>query len=378
MEEYTEYDIIRVKGEYNMNQNFVADISEFQSGINYKGLSNEVGFVWVRISDGATHYDRRVAEHIKGFKDCGANNYGFYWYLRPWDYKDGYAEATQVLKWIKEFDDITKSKRPIMLDVEEYTVRQGTMREAVQGCIDALLNAGVEKKQIWLYIANDKFDAFNLPKEYKTVVPRYAYADRTVNEPIWSVQPHRGENLWQFSCTYSSPNVSSGWIDMSVFMNNSSLVDIYPFDRKPSYYHAILKRVRLKQTTNIYKDKDLNTVLRSYPRGEEFELVPEKPYQTPGGATRYKTQSGFYITGNQDYVNSIYYLQDSYNGSHTIELTKSAYIYEDKYFEKPVRTYPTGTQFNIVENVFISSGRRAFKTQSGFYITANKDYAVFV
>lgn len=376
-----------------MNKNLVADISQFQPKVNYKGLSQEVLFTWVRISDGANYYDRKVDVHIKGFNDAKANNYGYYWFLRPWNYQDGYNEATQVLKWVNELekknghDTIQKSKRPIMLDVEQFTNTSGSMRQAVQGCVDALLKAGLSQSQIWIYVACDKFESFNLNlKGFKTIVPKYAYANQTVNTPYYSVQPYKGENLWQYTCTYSSKNVD-GWMDMSIFMNGTKPEVLYPFGKniehvsevnKPTYYNAVLKRIRLKQTTKIYKDKYLNDPVRSYPKDTEFELVPEKPFKTKSGATRYKTESGYYITGNQDYVNSIYYLDKCYDGKKTIELKQAAYLYKDKYFEERIRKYDKGTRFNIVENVALSSGRRCFKTESGYYITANKDYSKFV
>lgn len=366
------------------NKNLVCDISEFQTNVDYKGLSNQVLFTWVRISDGATYYDHKVNQHINGFKKAGADNYGFYWFLRPNNYNDGKSEAAQVLKWIKEYEDITKTGRPLMLDIEQFTNTSGTMRQAVQGCIDYLLKAGVKKEQMWLYIDNGKYNQFNINTTgFKTMVPTYAYMDRTVNTPYWSLMPKHGQQLWQYTATFSSPYVA-GNVDMSVFCNDGKPEMLYPFrktelkplSKNPEYYTAKLKRVRLNRPTYIYKDKKLKTKVQQFDTGEEFEIV-EGPFKD-GKATRYKTESGFYITGNLDYVNSIYHLRKEYNGSKTVELKRKAKLYKDKEFKKVVREYPKGTQFNIKDNVGLSNGRRVFKTESGFYITANKDYTKFV
>lgn len=182
---------------------------------------------------------------------------------------------------------------------------------------------------------------------------------------------------WQFTDNWKGMKID-GSICLTDDLTKKATSQSTGSTTNAEYYRSILKRVRLKQTTKIYKDKYLDQEVRSYPKGEEFELVPEKPFTTGSGATRYRTESGFYITGNMDYVDSIYYLAKEYSGKKTIELKREAKIYKDKEFEQPVRSYPKGTQFKVVENVALSSGRRCFKIESGHYITANKDYSKFV
>lgn len=379
------------------NKNLVADISEFQTNVDYKGLSEQVLFTWLRISDGATYYDHMIEKHINGFKKAKANNYGFYWFLRPNNYEDGKSEAAQVLKWIKEYEDITKTGRPLMLDIEQFTNTSGTMRQAVQGCIDYLLKAGVKKEQIWLYIDNSKYNQFNInTKGFKTIVPTYAYMDRTVNSPYWDLLPQHGQQLWQYTCTFSSPYVQ-GNLDMSVFCNDGKPEMLYPFkankpelpplSKNPTYYHSEkTKAITIKRSCAVYdnyafsKAKKLKTL---QPSNKEFKILKwweqgEKPNQLSRLYIEYENGKKGWITGSLDYVNSVYYLASEYSGKKYIEATQDQYIAEYNDLSGRLTKIKKGDRFKVEANISDKAGYARFKLSNGKYASARKNHWKFV
>lgn len=374
------------------NRNLVADISEFQTSVNYKGLSDEVLFVWCRISDGATHYDRRIQQHVNGFKKAGADNYGFYWFLRPLNYSDGQAEAKQVLAWIKEYEDITKTGRPLMLDIEQFTNTSGTMRNAVQGCIDYLLNAGIKREQLWLYIDNGKYNQFNINTSgFKTIVPTYAYMDRAVNSPYWDLMPKHGQQLWQYSSTYASPNVA-GNLDMSIFCNDGKPEMLYPYkggqstvSEKDTYLHSgRVKKIITKRDTGLYDSYALSKakVIATIPKGTTLKVVEswfEGPKETD--LSRFKVEFNGktgWVSGNDDIVESAYWLMDKYGKKTKVKMKRDEYLYSDVALQKGKKPVKKGDVFTIEVNTTDPAGYPRLKTSFGMYLSALKSFTEWV
>lgn len=359
-----------------MTKKIIIDVASYQSHFtvnDYKRTGASAAII--KLTEGTNYANPYAKDQINKVSAAGVKHIHFYHFQRATSVEGMKAEARFCIAQAKK---LNLKGCYIFLDAE--LTNAVPSEAAVLAFYNEIRKAGFKAGFYTYQFMFPKFSKKCFTASDGVWVAAYPLGNKATNsEPDMNYFPSQ-ENvmLWQFTDNWKGMNVDGSIdIDGRLFKGNNAPNKPTQED-KPSYYNAVLKRIRLKQTAKIYKDKYLNDPVRSYPKDTEFELIPEKPFKTKSGATRYKTESGYYITGNQDYVNSIYFLDKSYSGKKTIELKQAAYLYKDKYFKERVRKYEKGTRFNIVENVALSSGRRCFKTESGYYITANKDYSKFV
>lgn len=354
-----------------MSKKIVIDVASYQSGMSvasYKATGAEVAII--KLTESTNYINPYIASQIDKCRQAGIKHIHFYHFQRGTSTSQLKAEAQFCVRVAKQYG---YKGSYIFLDAELTGAVPTT--EAIKAFYKIVRDAGYKAG---FYT-------------YKFMYPRFHPSVFTTSDGVWAAAYPLGDKAtsshpnmgyfpsvanclaWQFTDNWKGMH-----IDGSITLDNRLLGGSSQQEKTASYYKGILKRIRLKQTTKIYKDKHLKTAVRSYGEGEEFEIIPQKPYITKSGATRYQTESGFYITGNMDYVDSLYYLGMNYNQSHLIELKRTAKLYNDKSFKQVVREYPKGTQFKVVENVALDNGRHCFKVQSGHYITANKDYVKFV
>lgn len=340
------------------DKEIVLDLASYQANMTTQQIK-ETGATTaiIKLTEGTGYTNPYISSQIEKCKKAGVKNIHFYHFQRGVTPYQLQSEANFAVNTAKHFG---YKGSYIFLDAELTNAVPST--QAVGEFYKTVRQAGY-KAGFYTY-------QFMYPYFSKSVftgsdgvwAAAYPLGNRaTWSKPNMSYFPSQDNVLaWQFTDNWQGKNV-----DSSITLDDR--LTLKP--QKQTYYHAKLKRVRLKQPTKIYKDKELTKPAGEFATGEEFEIIGGS-YSRKNGATSYKTQSGFYITGNQSYVNSIYHLSNP----KTVELKKTAKIYKDPEFKHPVRSYSKGTQFNVTKNVALSSGRRCFKTQSSFYITGNKDY----
>ena len=141
----------------------------------------------------------------------------------------------------------------------------------------------------------------------------------------------------------------------------------------------------IKNACNIYDGVAFSKAkkLGETKEGKEYKVVDvwDKGKKSTD-ISRYKIEyaKGKYgwITGNQYYVSSAYYLDKTYSGKTKIKALKSCNVYDDKDLNSDVGDIKKGEVFTVVENVSSSAGTPRFKLRSGKYVTARKDYWKFV
>ena len=153
-----------------------------------------------------------------------------------------------------------------------------------------------------------------------------------------------------------------------------------------TYYHSRrAKALVIKNACNIYDGVAFSKAkkLGEAKEGKEYKVVDVWDKGTKStDISRYKIEyaKGKYgwITGNQYYVSSAYYLDKTYSGKTKIKALKSCNVYDDKDLNRDVGDIKKGEVFTVVENVSSSAGTPRFKLKSGKYVTARKDYWKFV
>lgn len=356
-----------------MSKKIVIDVASYQGGMSvadYKATGASVAII--KLTESTNYTNPYIADQINKCKQAGIKHIHFYHFQQGTTPAQLRAEANYAVSVAKQYGF---KGSYIFLDAELTNAVPST---------DAI-------KEFYSIVRANGYRAGFYT--YKFMYSRFSNTVFTSSDGVWAAAYPLGNKAtsshpdmnyfpsvdnalaWQFTDNWKGMH-----IDGSITLDDRLLLGakdaLPPLSKNPEYYTAKLKRVRLKRPTWIYKDKKLSQKVKQFETGEEFEIV-EGPFKD-GKKTRYKTESGFYITGNMDYVNSLYHLRKEYKGSKTVELKRTAKLYKDKEFKKVVREYPKGTQFNIKDNIGLPNGRRVFKTESGYYITANKDYVAWV
>lgn len=362
-------------------KNFFIDVSEHQgTNINFSRLKEQVDGVIVRVQYGSNYEDRTYKHTISKLKENGIP-FGVYAWVRGSSYSDMRTEARDF--YTRATNAGADNSTWFFLDVEEQSM--GDMRGGCENYRDELKKLGVQ--HVGVYVANHLFNGFNLDVDKFDClwVPTYGNNDAYHDEH--SPQALHNADIHQYSSTGRLDSIPGVDLDCNRCENGFSPETIFgggePVQKQPTenntgsenneYYNVKLSAIRAKGKLGIYKDEKLTERVRYYDRGTEFNLTGDI-YTGSTGATRYKTQSGFWISGNKKYIDPVYYLET--RGK--IKLKKSVNIYKDVNMTQLVRSYGPGTVFNVVGNEMRNDLKRSFKTESGFYITSHKDYVALI
>lgn len=155
----------------------------------------------------------------------------------------------------------------------------------------------------------------------------------------------------------------------------------------PTYYHSSkVKALKIKNETYLYdgvalsKAKKLKKLTPSTTK--EYKVL--KIWKQ---GNKEKDMSRFYIdvdgtkgwvTGNTFYIDSVYYIANSYGQRTRVKLRKYTYACSDKELSKGKVKVKKGEVFTVVDNVADKNGYARLKLKSGKYITARKDFVEFV
>lgn len=184
--------------------------------------------------------------------------------------------------------------------------------------------------------------------------------------------------------SFPSDNVNGGHTFNDVIFSTSGLVgglrpkNMIAKPKKPTYYTSKnVTKIMAKKDCYIYKKPKQNKKerVKKVKKGQVLEVSGIVQYKS--GVSRFKVKGG-YITGNQEYVSSVYYLLEKYGKSKTIQIKKTCYLYDDKNFKKRIRKLKKGEKVTIVDNVKSSGKARRLKTFNGNYITAHKEFSKWI
>lgn len=165
----------------------IADVSEFQSDINWLQVSNAgLALGIIRIQDGENHID---FEYVKNLQGVLANklNYAVYAFFRGVNEADSQAEARAFYQRVQSVVKGKQQPRFYALDIE--TIENNNMRGTVNAYISQLNDLGIPNSQIVLYIANHLYQQLNLDitKAGSIWIPSYG------TKPLY---PY---DLWQYT-----------------------------------------------------------------------------------------------------------------------------------------------------------------------------------
>lgn len=198
-----------------------------------------------------------------------------------------------------------------------------------------------------------------------------------------TVCPHRSADI------HGNTNGTLNYFisEIKRYMNGGSTPK--PKPQKPkvdTYYHSRrAKAIVIKNSCNIYDGVAFGKAkkLGEAKEGKEYKVVDvwDKGKKSTD-LSRYKIEYAKgkfgWVTGNQWYISSAYYLDKAYDGKVKIQAEKSCNVYADPDFKKDVGDIKKGEVYTVVDNVSSKGGTPRFKLKSGKYVTARKDYWKFI
>jgi len=181
-------------------------------------------------------------------------------------------------------------------------------------------------------------------------------------------------NGWQWTSTAKLP-ASYGQFDVSQMYSNFYFGGKAKNHAKPKpakYFDWKPDTVFAKTNVSRYTDKALKHKVDTFPAGTVFDVVELVKY---GKTSRFKLANGMYISGNQNYVNNLYYTTNS--KVRVVKSVKGTNKYSDLDFKHKVKGFKTGTEFDV-EKVVKHGKITRLQLADGTYISANKLINKFV
>lgn len=265
---------------------------------------------------------------------------------------DPVAEAQWFVKHLKSHG--IKEMEPVIVDVEDGSLMSNATKD-VKSFVEYVESQGY--KNTWVYTMSSWYGS----RLSVSLAKRWWIASYGISKLNISTA-----KAWQYTDNWKRIGVD-GSIDYNGVMFKYDDGKVTAKTKKATYYNWNPKLVQSLTPIGIYKDVEFKHRVRYFKAGTQFKI--KSVVKSKAGTPRLVTESGFYITANRANVRNWYYVTDP----KSVTIIKATYLYKDKDREKQVRKYGKGTVFTITDTVRWGD-IWLLKTESGFYLTANKSY----
>ncbi|VDG18261.1 hypothetical protein [Lactobacillus curieae] [Lactiplantibacillus mudanjiangensis] len=264
---------------------------------------------------------------------------------------DPVSEAQWFVKHLKSHG--IKETEPVVVDVEDGSLMTNPTKD-VKAFVEYVESQGY--KNTWVYTMGSWYGS----RLSASLSKRWWIAWYGISKlPI-------SAKAWQYTDNWKRIGVD-GSIDYNGVMFKYDDGKVTAKTKKASYYSWNPKLVQALTPIGIYKDVEFKHRVRYFKAGTQFKI--KSVAKSKAGTPRLVTESGFYITANRENVRNWYYVTNP----KSVTIIKATYLYKDKDRTQHIRKYGKGTVFTIID-VINWGGIWELKTESEFYMTANKDY----
>lgn len=156
-------------------------------------------------------------------------------------------------------------------------------------------------------------------------------------------------------------------------------------DEPATYYHTKrIKKIITKKSIDMYDGYALSKAKKvaSVPAGKTLKVLDiwkqgDKSTDMSRFKVEYNGKTGW-VTGNDDYIESAYYLNARYGDKTKVKILKDGYAYQTKGLDGRKTAIKKGDVYTITENVTDKAGYPRLKLKSGMYISALKSFSKWV
>lgn len=180
-----------------------------------------------------------------------------------------------------------------------------------------------------------------------------------------------GVAIFQFTSTYKAGGLD-GNVDLTGITDNGySCHNVETPAPATKYYSWNPRKVKATGSVWTYDDLKSRKKVGHWPKGTEFDIA--KVVHVAGKVYRLQLDNGKYLSGRYDRFKNMYYCNSKLKQVKNIKAVK---LYKNPERTKSVGVFSKGNYFNIKSIAKTKSGLWELKTESEFYMTANKDYVV--
>lgn len=341
---------------------YQSDTLEFFNNLKSHGVFGVIIKLTEGSNPGSAYLNPRAKAQYTNAKKAGLKICGFYHYARFWGNADARNEAKWFIQGLKDIG-VTSKEAVMVCDAEDLSLNSSIagLTSDVNAFLNYLKDSGYSK-----------VDTYSGAYYFKSRM----YRNKLVSKNLWvasygSASAGISCGTWQFTDNYKGLKVDAS-LDYSGYYSNVKNGAIS--DGKPSYYSWTPYMVTALSKINIYKTVNFKAhkPVRSYNAGTDFKI--KKIVKSNDKVPHFLTDSGFYITANKDLVKNTYYVDNPKE----VKTLKTVWLHSDLPFKVSNRVkgtkYSRGTYFNIAEIKDIGHGLTALKTDSGYWLSANKHY----
>lgn len=156
-------------------------------------------------------------------------------------------------------------------------------------------------------------------------------------------------------------------------------------DEPATYYHTKrIKKIITKKVIDMYDSYALSKAKKvaSVPAGKILKVLDiwkqgDKSTDMSRFKVEYNGKTGW-VTGNDDYIESAYYLNAKYGDKTKVKILKDGYAYQTKELDGRKTAIKKGDVYTITDNITDKAGYPRLKLKSGMYISALKSFSQFV
>lgn len=156
--------------------------------------------------------------------------------------------------------------------------------------------------------------------------------------------------------------------------------------KKSTYYHSKrAKKITIIQDCGIYDGVSLtkSKKLGKAKCGQTFKVLDiwkkgDKPTDMSRFKIEYQKGKSGWITGNDQYITSAYFLAKEYSGKKKVKALKDGSAFSKNDLSGKEVKYKKGDIFTVVDNVTDGAGYPRLKLKSGMYVSALKSHWKFV
>ncbi|WP_268914138.1 GH25 family lysozyme [Lentilactobacillus sp. SPB1-3] len=331
---------------------------------NYKSMkARGVKAIVQKLSEGVSYRDPYAVANIQNAKKAGLHVNGYH-FARFTSVAGAKAEAQLAVSQAKRAG--LTADNVIVNDFESNNLGWATNSAITKAFADEVYRLGYPKTDI--YTMGSWVNSMPLNNDGRAGwIANYPYNPSGMN--LYSAY-----NAWQwtekahFAGCYGGFDVSQLYGDFYLGGKAKGHAKPKPakyFDWKPDTVFA-------KTNVSRYTDKALKHKVDTFPAGTVFDVVELVKY---GKTSRFKLANGMYISGNQNYINNLYYTTNS--KVRVVKSVKGTNKYSDLDFKHKVKGFKTGTEFDV-EKVVKHGKITRLQLADGTYISANKLINKFV
>lgn len=364
-----------------MTKQFMLDISSYQANITPQQIkASGAKAVVIKLTESTNYTNPYISKQIEVCKKAGIEHIHFYHFQRATTVSGLTAEANYCVRVAKKYG---YKGSFIFLDAE--------LKEAVPST-DAI-------KAFYKVVRDAGYRAGFYT--YKFMYPYFQSCVFTGSDGVWAAAYPLGNKptdvapdmnyfpsvdncvAWQFTDNWIGMNVDASYTLTDALLRDTGCSQ--KEERTETYLHSgRVKKVITKRDTGLYNGLALSKakVIATIPKGTTLKVVEswfegDKETDRSRFKVEFNGKTGW-VSGNDDIVESAYWLLDKYGNKTQIKMKRDEYVYSDVALQKGKMPVKKGDVFTIVENATDAAGYPRLKTSFGMYLSSLKSFSEWV